>query len=119
MRIGTLCFWEARPLIQINGLRIKGVSSKGPLISNSRRLPMCPPEQISGWLKLEFPTHQDMQISHEAIYRSLFIQTRGVLNRAVPGHWEGDLLTGANIATLVERRTLQTPTVISGWHQFS
>src|SRR5262249_23312356 len=98
-----------------------------------------------------FPTDQDMQISHEAIYRSLFIQTRGVLkkeltahlrtarrmrrpkshnaksgqghildmvsirerpaevaDRAVPGHWEGDLLTGANdthIATLVERNT--------------
>src|SRR5215467_13980804 len=94
------------------------------------------PEQISGWLKQEFPTDQDMQISHEAIYRSLFIQTRGVLkkelaahlrtarrmrrpkshntksgqghildmvsirerpaeveDRAVPGHWEGDLLT--------------------------
>ena len=96
-------------------------------------------------------TDQDMQISHEAIYRSLFIQTRGVLkkelsaqlrtarrmrhpkshnaksgqghildmvsirerpaeieDRAVPGHWEGDLLTGANdthIATLVERNT--------------
>src|ERR1700750_1173770 len=109
------------------------------------------PEQVSGWLKQEFPTDQDMQISHEAIYRSLFIQTRGVLkkelaahlrtarrmrrpkshntksgqghivdmvsirerpaeveDRAVPGHWEGDLLTGANdthIATLVERNT--------------
>jgi IS30 family transposase len=109
------------------------------------------PQQISGWLKQEFPTQQDMQISHEAIYRSLFIQTRGVLkkeltaqlrtarrmrrpknhnaksgqghildmvsirerpaeieDRAVPGHWEGDLLTGANdthIATLVERNT--------------
>ena len=109
------------------------------------------PQQISGWLKQEFPTHQDMQISHEAIYRSLFIQTRGVLkkeltaqlrtarrmrrpkshnaksgqghildmvsirerpaeieDRAVPGHWEGDLLSGANdthIATLVERNT--------------
>jgi len=109
------------------------------------------PEQISGWLKRDFPTDQDMQISHEAIYRSLFIQTRGVLkkeltthlrtrrqmrhakggntgyrqgqipdmvsirerpaeaeDRAVPGHWEGDLLTGANdthIATLVERNT--------------
>ena len=110
------------------------------------------PQQISGWLKQEFPAHQDMQISHEAIYRSLFIQTRGVLkkqsrrrscvlrggcvaprattrragqghildmvsirerpaeieDRAVPGHWEGDLLTGANdthIATLVERNT--------------
>ena len=39
------------------------------------------PEQISGWLKQEFPTHQDMRISHEAIYRSLFIQTRGVLKK--------------------------------------
>ena len=39
------------------------------------------PEQISGWLKQEFPTDQDMQISHEAIYRSLFIQTRGVLKK--------------------------------------
>ena len=39
------------------------------------------PQQISGWLKQEFPTHQDMQISHEAIYRSLFIQTRGVLKK--------------------------------------
>jgi IS30 family transposase len=109
------------------------------------------PEQISGWLKQEFPTDPDMQISHEAIYRSLFVQTRGVLkkeltahlrtarrmrhakggnaksgqgqiidmvsirerpaeveDRAVPGHWEGDLLTGVNdthIATLVERHS--------------
>jgi transposase, IS30 family len=109
------------------------------------------PEQISGWLKWQFPTDQGMRVSHEAIYRSLFIQTRGVLkkeltlylrtarqmrqakggntksgrgqildlvsirerpaeveDRAVPGHWEGDLLTGANnthIATLVERHT--------------
>jgi IS30 family transposase len=100
------------------------------------------PEQISGWLKREFPTDQDMQISHEAIYRSLFVQTRGVLkkeltahlrtrrqmrlpkshnagsgqghildmvsirerpaeaeDRAVPGHWEGDLLTEGTIRT--------------------
>ena len=109
------------------------------------------PDQISGWLKREFPTDQDMQISHEAIYRSLFVQTRGALkkeltahlrtrrqmrlpkshnaesgrgrivdmvsirerpaeaeDRAVPGHWEGDLLTGANdthIATLIERHS--------------
>ena len=109
------------------------------------------PEQISGWLKRQFQTDQGMRISHEAIYRSLFIQTRGVLkkeltaqlrtarqmrhskggraksgqgqildmvsirerpaeaeDRAVPGHWEGDLLTGANdthIATLVERHS--------------
>ena len=94
------------------------------------------PEQISGWLKRQFPADQGMQISHETIYRSLFIQTRGVLkkelmahlrtarqmrqakggttksglgqivdtvsirerpaeveDRAVPGHWEGDLLS--------------------------
>nr|WP_162050908.1 IS30 family transposase [Fluviibacter phosphoraccumulans] len=110
------------------------------------------PEQISGWLKHEFPGKPDMQISHETIYRSLFIQARGVLkkelvahlrsrrmmrrsklsttkgqprgqiidavsirerpaevaDRAVPGHWEGDLLTGSHnshIATLVERHS--------------
>jgi IS30 family transposase len=43
------------------------------------------PEQISGWLKQKFPTHQDMQISQEAIYRSLFIRTRGVIEQ--PGSW--------------------------------
>ena len=108
------------------------------------------PEQISGWLKRRFRADQGMQISHETIYRSLFIQTRGVLKkeliahlrtarqmhqaRAAPqradwdrsfirsrsvngrrgrgprraGHWEEDLLTGANnthIATLIERHT--------------
>src|SRR5436190_14042274 len=109
------------------------------------------PEQISGWLKRQFAADQGMQISHETIYRSLFLQTRGVLkkqliahlrtarqmrqakagntksglgqivdtvsirerpadadDRAVPGHWEGDLLCGANnthIVTLVERHT--------------
>jgi IS30 family transposase len=109
------------------------------------------PEQIAGWLKQQFPADHGMQVSHETIYRSLFIQTRGVLkkelmvhlrtarqmrqakggttksglgqivdavsirerpaeaeDRAVPGHWEGDLLCGANnthIATLVERHT--------------
>ena len=44
------------------------------------------PEQISGWLKQEFPTDQDMQISHEVIYRSLFIQTRGVLKKELAAH---------------------------------
>ena len=39
------------------------------------------PEQISGWLKQQFPTEQGMQISHETIYRSLFIQARGVLKK--------------------------------------
>jgi IS30 family transposase len=109
------------------------------------------PKQISGWLERQFPADPGMRLSHETIYRSLFIQTRGVLkkelmvhlrtarqmrqakggttksglgqivdavsirerpaeadDRAVPGHWEGDLLSGANnthIATLVERHT--------------
>ncbi|CAM3950374.1 IS30 family transposase [Paracidovorax anthurii] len=111
------------------------------------------PQQIAGWLRREHPdTAACMQVSHEAIYRSLFIQARGVLkkelmahlrtrcsmrraraglgkesprgqitdaisirerpaqveDRAVPGHWEGDLVTGAknsHIATLVERHS--------------
>ncbi|WP_448683785.1 IS30 family transposase [Pseudomonas nicosulfuronedens] len=109
------------------------------------------PEQIAGWLKLTYPDVAD-QVSHETIYRSLFIQARGALkkelleylrrsramrrsrhhtqktdnhgrisdtlsiserpacveDRAVPGHWEGDLLCGSKnsqIATLVERRS--------------
>jgi IS30 family transposase len=110
------------------------------------------PEQISGWLKTEYPDDGSLRVSHETIYRSLFIQARGVLkkellahlrskrrirrsqhahiykdsrgqiaeaisirerpaeveDRAVPGHWEGDLLSGAKnsyIATLVERHS--------------
>ena len=110
------------------------------------------PEQIAGWLKRTYPDDEACQVSHETIYRSLFIQARGVLkkellqhlrrtramrrsrhhtqktddrrrirdavsiserpaavdDRAVPGHWEGDLLCGtgsSQIATLVERHT--------------
>ena len=110
------------------------------------------PEQISGWLKTEYPDDESMRVSHETIYRSLFIQARAVLkkelmdhlrskrrmrrsrhatvsgqsrgqivdaisirerpaeaeDRAIPGHWEGDLLSGAKnsyIATLVERHS--------------
>lgn len=110
------------------------------------------PQQIAGWLKAEFKDDPSMQVSHETIYRSLFIQARGVLkkelvshlrtrrmmrrskkattkgqprgqiidavsiskrppeveDRAVPGHWEGDLITGSknsHIATLVERHS--------------
>lgn len=110
------------------------------------------PEQIAGWLKRGYPEDPAWQVSHETIYRSLFVQARGVLkkellahlrsrrpmrrsrhagakadgrgqipdmvsirerpagaeDRAVPGHWEGDLLSGsANsyIVTLVERQT--------------
>ena len=110
------------------------------------------PEQISGWLKNEYPKDKTMRVSHETIYRSLFIQARGVLkkelmdhlrtkrrmrrsqhsrifkdsrgriadaisirerpaeveDRAVPGHWEGDLLSGSknsHMVTLVERHS--------------
>ncbi len=110
------------------------------------------PEQIAGWLKRIYPEHENRQVSHETIYKSLFIQARGALkkelqlhlrsqrairrsrhashkgdgrgqikdmvsirerpaaveDRAVPGHWEGDLIIGTNnsqIATLVERHT--------------
>lgn len=120
------------------------------------------PEQISGWLKQRFPSDNIMQLSHETIYRSLFIQARGVLkkelikhlrshrvmrhskkasskgrqsrgqiidavsiherpaeveDRAVPGHWEGDLITGSkntHIATLVERSSRFTMLVKVG-----
>ena len=109
------------------------------------------PEQISGWLKRRYPDDEAMRVSHETIYRTLFVQTRGALkkellahlrsgrmmrksrrgastagqqrgqikdavpirerppeaeDRAVPGHWEGDLLAGSrntHVATLVER----------------
>jgi IS30 family transposase len=110
------------------------------------------PEQISGWLKLQYPKDESLRVSHETIYRSLFIQARGALkqelvrhlrskrrirrsrhssihghsqgrivdaisirerpaeveDRAIPGHWEGDLLRGAgnsHVATLVERHS--------------
>lgn len=108
------------------------------------------PEQIAGWLRRTYPERPGMQVSHETIYRSLFVQSRGVLkrellqhlrrrqvlrrprrppgvvagpladavsirerpasveDRAVPGHWEGDLLTGtvdSQVATLVERQS--------------
>jgi len=110
------------------------------------------PEQVAGWLKEAYPNDEDYHVSHETIYRSLFIQARGALkkellshlrrtrgmrrsrqytqkrgthgtivdaetiserpatieDRAVPGHWEGDLVYGSHnsqIATLVERHT--------------
>jgi IS30 family transposase len=109
------------------------------------------PEQIAGWLQLTYPTSPEMQVSHESIYRTLYVQARGALrkeltgylrtgrvirrpkgvrlpdgrggrpntlhiserppeaeDRAVPGHWEGDLVFGKNmspVATLVERST--------------
>ncbi len=109
------------------------------------------PQQISGWLRRTYPNQPEMQVSHESIYRTLFVQSRGALrqeltqylrtgrvlrrpkgvrlpdgrggrpntlhiserpaeadDRAVPGHWEGDLVFGKGmspVATLVERST--------------
>jgi IS30 family transposase len=114
------------------------------------------PQQISGWLKEQFRADESMRVSHETIYRTLFVQARGALkkellghlrgkrrirrsrvarkdgrgqivdavsirerpaeveDRAVPGHWEGDLLLGSknsHIATLVERQSRFTTLV--------
>jgi IS30 family transposase len=44
------------------------------------------PEQISGWLKKRYPNHESMRVSHETIYRSLFIQARGVLKKELMQH---------------------------------
>jgi IS30 family transposase len=110
------------------------------------------PQQISGWLAERYPNDPEMRVSHETIYQSLFVQSRGALrkelhsclrtgramrrakaytkggvgqgrirnmvmiserpaevaDRAVPGHWEGDLIFGkkmTSIGTLVERHS--------------
>ena len=125
--------------------------SLAKIVSDKLRL-LWSPEQIAGWLKHTYPSDQSLHVSHETIYRSLFIQARGALkkellvhlrrtrgmrrsrhhtqktdihgkivdavsiserpgsaeDRAVPGHWEGDLFFGSHnsqIATLVERQT--------------
>jgi len=121
------------------------------LVAEKLRLQWSP-YQVAGWLKRTYPQDETRQVSHETIYRTLFIQARGALkkellehlrrtrvmrrsrhhtqktadhgritdtvsirerpaeaeDRAVPGHWEGDLLFGSHnsqIATLVERKT--------------
>jgi len=113
------------------------------------------PEQIAGWLQENYPGNKKMHVSHETIYRSLFLQARGglrkelkahlrsarvmrqsrsnnfrgsarggiidgvsiskrppeVMDRAIPGHWEGDLISGSknsHVATLVERQSRYT-----------
>lgn len=121
------------------------------LVAEKLRLQWSP-SQVAGWLKRMYPQDETRQVSHETIYRTLFIQARGALkkellqhlrrsrgmrrsrhhtqktldhgrithtvsirerpaeaeDRAVPGHWEGDLYFGSHnsqIATLVERQT--------------
>jgi IS30 family transposase len=44
------------------------------------------PEQIAGWLKRTYPDNEDYQVSHETIYRSLFIQARGALKKELLAH---------------------------------
>ena len=129
-----------------------GVNRKLRDLVASKLLLDWSPEQISGWLKTQYPNDESLRVSHETIYRSLFIQARGALkkelmdhlrskrrmrrsrhsseqgqsrgqivdaisirqrpaeaeDRALPGHWEGDLLAGGKnsyIATLVERHS--------------
>jgi IS30 family transposase len=80
------------------------------------------PQQIAGWLAVTYPDQPELRVSHETIYRTLLPDGRGsrpntinisqrpaeVADRAVPGHWEGDLVFGKGmspVATLVERST--------------
>ena len=141
--------WESalrpKPCLLASNLKLRDMVA-GKLIQD------WSPQQISGWLKMEYPNDESLRVSHETIYRSLFIQARGALkqelvqhlrskrrirrsrhsrilrdgrgqivdaisirerpaeveDRAIPGHWEGDLLRGAgnsHIATLVERHS--------------
>jgi Helix-turn-helix domain len=56
------------------------------------------PQQIAGWLKIEYPHDGGMQVSHESIYRSLFVQTRGSLRKELTAH----LRTGGSPAARPE-----------------
>ena len=53
------------------------------------------PEQISGWLKVHYPNNESMRVSHETIYRSLFIQARGVLKKELVQHLRSKRLSVA------------------------
>ncbi len=133
-----------RCLLSVN-LKLRNIVASKLILDGS-------PKQISGWLKTQYPDDESLRVSHETIYRSLFIQARGALkkqllehlrskrrirrsqhsrifkdrrgqipealsirerpaeveDRAIPGHWEGDLLRGSgnsHIATLVERHS--------------
>ena len=63
------------------------------------------PEQISGWLKIQYPEDESMRVSHETIYRSLFIQARGVLKKELLGH----LRSKRRIRRSQHRASLRTP----------
>ena len=64
--------------------------SENPVLANFRFADQLnldwSPEQISGWLKIQYPADESMRVSHETIYRSLFIQARGVLKKELLGH---------------------------------
>ena len=146
---GHVCRPDGRPIAGPGTVPWKGRGK--PHRADRRWVTAWSPEQIANRLKVDFPDDESMRISHEAIYRSLFVQSRGALkrelvaclrtgralrvprarskrkawahvtpevmiserpaeaeDRAVPGHWEGDLLIGLErsaIGTLVERST--------------
>jgi transposase, IS30 family len=152
--------WDYRPSrAQGRAERLAARSKPAKLATNlplrelvqAKLLQRLSPRQVSGYLRRKFPDNPQMQISHEAIYQSIYVQGRGALrrelavclrtgralrrprrtgeqrrarikgmvniserpaeveDRAVPGHWEGDLILGKNgrsaIGTLVERST--------------
>lgn len=138
--------WARRP----KGCRLRQHAGLRQVVAAKLRADWSP-QQIAAWLTTAYPHDLTMRLSHETIYRTLYVQTRGALkhelvrhlrrqralrhprgarlgpgqahivgavsiaerppgaeDRAVPGHWEGDLLLGtprAGIATLVERRS--------------
>ena len=150
-----------RALPADRGAQRRALRPKQAKLARSRRLrglverkleALWSPEQISAWLAEQYPNDPEMRVSHETIYQSLFVQSRGALrqelhsclrsgramrrakaytkgnvgqgkirdmvmiserpaeieDRAVPGHWEGDLIFGKKmtaIATLVERHS--------------
>ena len=58
------------------------------------------PQQIAGWLKTEFPSNRELQISHETIYRTLFVQARGALKKELQRHLRsGRVMRHARTAT--------------------
>jgi len=152
--------WRYRPSIAEEGARRRASRPKtAKLVENpalrelvqAKLMKKLSPEQISRQLRKQFPDDPGMQVSHETVYQSIYVQGRGALrrelaiclrtgralrrphrksqerrgripnmvniserpaeveDRAVPGHWEGDLIIGKNgrsaIGTLVERRT--------------